>query len=62
MITEEEYLKAKKLIADYETEQLNKHIVIDSEERAELPDDRRVTEFCDDHTPYWGVCSTCGRY
>lgn len=21
-----------------------------------------VTEDCDDHTPYWGVCGTCGKY
>ena len=27
MITEEKYLEAKKLVADYESEQLNKHIV-----------------------------------
>lgn len=62
MITEKEYLEAKKIIEAYESEQLNKHAVIDSDERAELSDDKWVTDYCHDHTPYWGVCSTCGRY
>lgn len=25
-------------------------------------DDKIVTDYCHDHTPYRGVCSTCGRY
>jgi hypothetical protein len=34
MITEKSYLEAKKLIADYESEQLNKHIVIQRSEQS----------------------------
>jgi hypothetical protein len=33
MITEKEYLKMKKLIAEYETKQLNKHAVIQRSEQ-----------------------------
>lgn len=36
--------------------------VVVSEERTELPNDKWVTEYCHDHTPYWGACVTCGRY
>ena len=34
MITEKSYLEAKKLIAYYESEQLNKHIVIQRNEQS----------------------------
>jgi hypothetical protein len=27
----------------------------------QLPEDEEETK-CPDHTPYWGVCSTCGQY
>ncbi len=52
-------------ILDFAESVVNKLLIPDvvvSEERTELPDDKWVTEYCHDHTPYWGVCVTCGRY
>jgi hypothetical protein len=35
------------------------HDVVGQSEQ--LPDYEEETK-CPDHTPYWGVCSTCGQY
>jgi hypothetical protein len=44
---------------DYMLEQLRIHDVVWQIEQ--LLDDEEELK-CPDHTPYWGVCSTCGQY
>ena len=50
--------KKRDFIAGYEAA-LRIHDVVGQSEQ--LPDDEEETK-CPDHTPYWGVCSTCGQY
>jgi hypothetical protein len=65
--TAKEFLKAGNYL-DWHPEHMEKAIefaklhVKAALEAANNSMNTHIQPHCDDHTPYWGVCSTCGSY